>query len=69
MFTWVCLGFNKVLDILTDVGYFQVLWAMAIGCFSKMFGPFLKVMGYWVFSHAYPYVWAQGMRLSFGAPK
>ena len=46
MLTWVCHGFDKVLDILIDVGYFQVLWAMAIGCFSKMFGPFLKVMGY-----------------------
>ena len=48
MFTWVCLGFDKVLDILIDVGYFQVVWAMAIGCFSKMFGPFHKGLYYWV---------------------
>ena len=46
MFKWVCLGFDKVLDISTNVGYFQVFWAMAIGCSSKMFGPLLKVMGF-----------------------
>ncbi|PQM35381.1 hypothetical protein Pyn_31931 [Prunus yedoensis var. nudiflora] len=48
---------QKVLDISTMLGWAGLL---AIGYFPKLLG-FL--------SHAYPYVWAQGMGLSFGAPK
>ena len=44
VFTWVYLGFDKVLDILTNVGYFQVLWRVIWRACARAL-PFCKGYG------------------------